>query len=836
MAAAAAAGGPAQEIKEIKETTRVRLVDAIRRGARQGRRGNLVLGPVSGEWDVVGTIPTLLRTFNHTVKLVEAEPLNWTGWCHELLIQFKRVLTTLRAVEGDVPCTEGHDCRLIDGARVIRRAGQTPREAFVNCGGIHVVRAALDALYNSHEAAHAAESRTARAASDLREGSDKTLTLMELGVEILREITGGSDAISDDVSADPHLPWLLLWLTDKRGYRPVVAAMLEEILRCSPVVYDLKGVDFLQSLVGKMTNADLTRFCRVLAAVVFDRDEASECTAALEAIKAIFLSGGEGPITTKPPSVLERNQDVLNSVPHLTARLVELLEPNEAGSLNLMRSPEFITMMVHMIQNPHHGADGGGGAGADAAALASVTLQELATQIFYPDGQAAAGGSGINARQISQSYYKTEVLFVLHQLVTGAGKDDLKYELIAAGLTGTLRRVLDQIDWETVGPAIPLHGPDCNCVPESGLKVQFLRFVRIFFTRSAPDSDRVSTKRYLHSKAELDELADIAREHGIEPDPQLDAIDRQYCAPGPQGIVSRIAKLFSVTVDNEDLLAYLANSLEGYLRGAPEEDRLFLYRRGVLHRTVSLLSKKAKGDKTDVLEQGLFDLLGELIRFSPSMLDHLHNILHELHKSEDEPGDVSLAIRRSLVSSNVFLRSLQLTLGPHPKAPGRPEDIANLITRKDHKMQLLLQMLVAVNVDDLHHESLCCVTTSVCFFIFADRAGELPGLLEQIAACKPKAADAPCASGGTFQLKHFGGQILDNVYSLLRLWKAYYTSECRDKDRISLEANSRISCAKWMEMADILMAPADADGVDPQRTLAFWQTKAERAPTVEEQF
>lgn len=376
-------------------------------------------------------------------------------------------------------------------------------------------------------------------------------------------------------------------------------------------MYDLKNVDFMEELVGKMSHADLTRFCRVLAAVVFDRDEVSECSAALEEVKAVLAMGGDGGIAPKPPTVLVRNQAALNAVPHLGTRLVRLLEANEAVALDLMQSPEFVSMLVHMVQNPDHGPSGGGdggeggdGGGGGQGNLAAVTLTELAAQIFTEEPGRRAGEpradrpGGFNARQISQSLYKTEVLFVLCWLVSGVGKDSVKRELVEAGLSGTLRRLIDLVDWEKSGPTISLHGPDCNCVPESGLKVQCLRFVRHLCDVSGKTGDEPSVKRsascapllvshadpgtntsrnllgshhchvscacvgcrYMHSAAELDELASLGEAHGI--DAEVAGIDREHCVPVEEGIISRIARLYS-TVSDDDLLSYLANSLEG---------------------------------------------------------------------------------------------------------------------------------------------------------------------------------------------------------------------------------------------------------------------------------
>jgi hypothetical protein len=135
-------------------------------------------------------------------------------------------------------------------------------------------------------------------------------------------------------------------------------------------------------------------------------------------------------------------------------------------------------------------------------------------------------------------------------------------------------------------------------------------------------------------------------------------------------------------------------------------------------------------------------------------------------------------------------------------------------------------------------KDICCINTTLIFFIFANRRKQLRSYLERIQiieedplnsnysnpndncltnvnnalkdlllSTSPPPISSPTESGPSE--KRRGGSsgvwcaTLDNFFSLLLFWKRYY--EVKDKDRDSLEYFSRIPFTEWLETYHLLV-------------------------------
>lgn len=233
------------------------------------------------------------------------------------------------------------------------------------------------------------------------------------------------------------------------------------------------------------------------------------------------------------------------------------------------------------------------------------------------------------------------------------------------------------------------------------------------------------------------------------------------------------------------------------------------------------LSLTARLETPELLDATQYAFLpAEMIRFSPTMLEHLDELL-----AADPTilAVVTKAVTKNLISSNVFLRSLGLTLATSFKDIAPPsEGIAALVLDRESKHKLVLRLIMVLTVPSLKQESLCCVSTFLCYFIFADQDGELAALLEAITTrqvVEPEGAD-------NCQPPPSGREVLSNFRSLLKFWRAYYTSESRGKDILSLEANSRIPFRTWLGLVEKLLAPS-AENCPEAHTIQFWERKAD---------
>ncbi|CAM9147001.1 unnamed protein product [Phaeothamnion confervicola] len=126
----------------------------------------------------------------------------------------------------------------------------------------------------------------------------------------------------------------------------------------------------------------------------------------------------------------------------------------------------------------------------DIAALvfaARTTRQRTATD--------AMGELKFHALFLAQ--HQVEILFVISTLVSGHRKAEVQAALVSMGLVPVLERMFDRLSWGAPPPAHDplrqaqqqIHGPGCECSPESLLRVQFLRLLQNLADRNFEGSE-----------------------------------------------------------------------------------------------------------------------------------------------------------------------------------------------------------------------------------------------------------------------------------------------------------------------------------------------------------
>jgi len=276
--------------------------------------------------------------------------------------------------------------------------------------------------------------------------------------------------------------------------------------------------------------------------------------------------------------------------------------------------------------------------------------------------------------------YQVEVLFVLCTLLGGRRKIDAQNFLDTNGLMSTLDEMFHRLTWgpnsnrrrstensrsanaePSPASALPgsasngetsvdqsqaqshgIHGPGCECTPESALSIQYLRLLHNFCDR---DCDNYTARRLLLSSEERNY---IFSEGNTEANPS----ESPELSPG---LFTKMLGAFMQESDDSPYRFWLASCAESYLRGSSPQEQLFAARSGLLiHLVEDIISGKLHCAGS---LQTSFDLLGELCKGNPEVLHLLVSTF-----DEDTFRRIMSAAAENLVDSNVFIRSLLLTI------------------------------------------------------------------------------------------------------------------------------------------------------------------------------
>lgn len=107
--------------------------------------------------------------------------------------------------------------------------------------------------------------------------------------------------------------------------------------------------------------------------------------------------------------------------------------------------------------------------------------------------------------------HQVEVLFVMCTLLAGKRKTEVQVALLYLGIVPALLNMFDGLDWRSApaaaSPSERIHGPGCECNPESAMRIQYLRLVHNLCDM---DFDHYNLKHQLVSQQELESVSRFA--------------------------------------------------------------------------------------------------------------------------------------------------------------------------------------------------------------------------------------------------------------------------------------------------------------------------------------
>lgn len=261
--------------------------------------------------------------------------------------------------------------------------------------------------------------------------------------------------------------------------------------------------------------------------------------------------------------------------------------------------------------------------------------------------------------------HQIELLFVLCTLLSGRRKVFIQQKFAQMGFHRVLNRMFDRMSWDAPpfagrNPMEHIHGPDCECNPESAVRVQFLRLIHNFYDRDflgnmnkllilSPSEQAFVLEDHKEKRGEpKTEGENMLSEREGEPSLMLLIDD------GEISLLQRIIQTLLKEPVDSVYRFWLSACLENFLRGCGVKGQLLVAHK-MLRPTLEHILK-ADSNSNNTLQTS-FDLMGEMVKCNRVILENLEENL-----SDAQFRTLMDAIMSNLVDSNVFLRSLYLSL------------------------------------------------------------------------------------------------------------------------------------------------------------------------------
>lgn len=269
-----------------------------------------------------------------------------------------------------------------------------------------------------------------------------------------------------------------------------------------------------------------------------------------------------------------------------------------------------------------------------------------------PPPSATAAKKELQFHAMFLNPHHVELLFVLCTLLSGRRKINVQQKLASLGIADILLDMYGRMSWESKpfhghNPMEHIHGPGCDCNPESALRVQYLRLVHNSYDRDFLGNNN---KMLLLSAAEKDLLRRCKSPNEVSK-------EGFFIGSSDRGIFTRIVHTLLKEPVESVYRFWLSSCLESFLRGSGPDEQVFIAISGILSYTVTHIVDMGIRPSASANLQTAFDLLGELVKGN-------HHTIEMVDSALGETNFVRFmdAVMSNLVDSNVFVRSLYLSI------------------------------------------------------------------------------------------------------------------------------------------------------------------------------
>jgi len=595
-------------------------------------------------------------------------------------------------------------------------------------------------------------------------------------LEILHGLCLLTKNVALNIGCHHHLIDYLFTLMEEQKTFMASSSLLEEILSANRKIVDLSKIKNVKKLISDVSEINFPGFCRILSTAIADIDFSEEKSTLISQDK-------EEKERSNEKSIAESNQVLLLTCNDFLKRMVKLAGkqiPTSSGQNIQSLIAAFRPMTDDILDSAFLGL-------SDTTEMNSIGSSLLsATTSTSTSNQQPLATSNVNwlSPLIQQEImHKVEILYILTLFLCGTKKTEVQSKLGDLQFIPTLCDIFDSLGWTTDSrfPRHNVNDPDnCDCTPESALKIQFLRFMHSFCDHNE--------KRYmLLSVKEIQEIRDIYTSYGIAKPSVLDKSKHKYMCHGSRGLITKVIDILKTAPANNAIRFWLSRAIEGFLRGAVSSpDQKFLINRGLVKHLFEHITDN--DTKAKEIIQSSFDLLGEVMKFNADGYQQFNDAIDADHQFEK-----FLSVMTSnIVDSNMFIRCIVLSnekFSTTNKYDTKNCRLSSLIRKWEHKIYLMYKLITAISVDSLNQENVSCLNTILVFLMFAYNNGSLDQYLNAFLSEE--------------QAQRHPGLILSNLHDLLLFWRKHYLQ--RDKDCSQLEQSSSITFDKWQKVVDVML-------------------------------
>ncbi|ETV99296.1 hypothetical protein H310_08028 [Aphanomyces invadans] len=648
-----------------------------------------------------------------------------------------------------------------------------------------------------------ARRRSRMAGSDVP--TQDKLTALAEALNFLRELCFVAPSLAEELGQNDKLTIVLFQLMGNTIFFEHAAGLVEEILSVRDVSFDLSLVPDFHATIQTFSSRQLAFFCRILALVVFEPED-RRLLENSRVIKSVELLRLRRERMHKADNTVDRNHALLFRAPAVLNRLMLVLQlQNYFFAINpaydpysqeiqsstewamlfsleqqeeweMLSSPTVATVLREAMENADAPENATSSADQSLFNLSSTYFRSLMSRqrLQHQRSVAALNRSDVEAellvKSIALAPFRVEVLFVICTLLSSKRKVDFQDTLAEMGLVDILNQMFLRLKWNEpppTPPSQPLHGPGCECSMDASLKIQFLRLIHNFCDRDVQDH---SNKLLLLSP---DERRSVQTGDRLDP-ARLD-----------KGLLCKIIDVLVVQPADSIYRFWLASCVESFLRRSSPAEQLFVARSPLL---AALLKEILScGFKPSGSLQSAFDLLGEMTKNNPTTLVILCDSMDDY-----QFASFMQVVVANLVDSNVFVRSVLLSVENHPRTMELYPSLSRVFEfLRMNTVRLLRNLMSIITMDDINHENICCLNTAVVMLVFEFRKHRLPRMLEALRQQEAEVGDSAV-------------NLCLNFRTLLWFWIQYYIP--RGRDRLSLEHSSDMKFKEWYHVVALLCA------------------------------